>query len=156
METTPGGNTPIKFIFKNEQKQTIEVIMEINDEDKLIINTELNENNSNKKIFKGIYTLEEIKEKNNYFLSIQRTDEILNKLAVLLKDDNNANFKIDKKKIYLMIPTNVPSAPQIILELNEEGNINTKIEEMNKHIIKIEKENKELFDGKQRNEGKNI
>ena len=33
METTPGENTPIKFIFKNEQKQTIEVIMNINDED---------------------------------------------------------------------------------------------------------------------------
>ena len=49
METTPGGNTPIKLIFKDEQKQTIEVVMDINEEDNLIINTELNENNSIKK-----------------------------------------------------------------------------------------------------------
>ena len=91
METTPSGNTPIKFIFKDEQKQTIEVIMNINDEDKLIINTELNENNSNKKIFKALYSLEEIKEKNNYFSSIQKINEVLNKLEILLKDDNNAN-----------------------------------------------------------------
>jgi len=140
METTLGGNISKKFIFKDEQKQTIEVIMEINDEDKLVINTELNENNSNKKIFKGIYTLEEIKEKNNYFLSIQRIDEILNELIILLKDEKNANYKRDKKKIYLMIPTNVSSAPQVILELKEEGDINTKIEEMNEHMIKFEKE----------------
>ena len=66
MEATPGRNKPIKFIFKDEQKQTIEVIMNINDEDKLLINTELNENNSNKRTFKAIYSLEEIKEKNNY------------------------------------------------------------------------------------------
>ena len=64
--------------------------MEINDEDKLIINTELNENNSNKKIFKAIYSLEEIKEKNNYFSPIQKINEILNKLEILLKGDNNA------------------------------------------------------------------
>ena len=90
METTPRGNTSMKFIFKNEQKQIIKVIMEINDEDKLIINTELNENNSNKKIFKAIYSLEEIKEKNNYFSPIQKINEILNKLEILLKGDNNA------------------------------------------------------------------
>ena len=149
METTPEGNISIKFIFKNEQKQIIEVFMNINDEDKLIIYTELNENNSNKKIFKAIYSLEEIKEKNNYFSPTKRINEVFNKLEILLKDDNNANYKKDKNKIYLLIPTNISSAPQIILELKEEGNINTKIEEMkeelNKRMINLEKENKELL-----------
>jgi len=146
MIQTPVANAGKKFTFKNEQNQQIEVSMSINHE-KLTLNTRLNENTLNRKIFSSNYSFEEIKEKNKFFFLCQGINDVLNQIEFLLKDNNKANFKINQNQIYLTIPTNMPLAPEIIFELKEEKkDINTKVEELNEYIVKSEKDYQKNFE----------
>ena len=139
---TPGEK---KFSFKNEQNQKLEVVFSIA-HDKLSLSTELQENILNKKKYTSVYSFEEVKEKNKFFFLCQGINDVLNQLEILLKDDNKANFKIGTKEINLIIPTNMPLAPQILFEIKEiEKDINMKVEELNDYIIKTEKNSENNF-----------
>ena len=146
MIKTPVANAGKKFTFKNEQNQQIEVSMSINHE-KLTLNTRLNENTLNRKIFSSNYSFEEIKEKNKFFFLCQGINDVLNQIEFLLKDNNKANFKINQNQICLIITTNMPLAPEIIFELKEEKkDISTKVEELNEYIVKSEKDYQKNFE----------
>ena len=139
---TPGEK---KFSFKNEQNQKLEVVFSIA-HDKLSLSTELQENILNKKKYTSVYSFEEVKEKNKFFFLCQGINDVLNQIEILLKDDNKANFKIGTKEINLIIPTNMPLAPQILFEIKEiEKDINMKVEELNDYIIKTEKNSENNF-----------
>ena len=139
---TPGEK---KFSFKNDQNQKLEVVFSIA-HDKLSLSTELQENILNKKKYTSVYSFEEVKEKNKFFFLCQGINDVLNQLEILLKDDNKANFKIGTKEINLIIPTNMPLAPQILFEIKEiEKDINMKVEELNDYIIKTEKNSENNF-----------
>ena len=139
---TPGEK---KFSFKNDQNQKLEVVFSIA-HDKLSLSTELQENILNKKKYTSVYSFEEVKEKNKFFFLCQGINDVLNQIEILLKDDNKANFKIGTKEINLIIPTNMPLAPQILFEIKEiEKDINMKVEELNDYIIKTEKNSENNF-----------
>ena len=139
---TPGEK---KFSLKNEKNQKLEVVFSIA-HDKLSLSTELQENILNKKKYTSVYSFEEVKEKNKFFFLCQGINDVLNQIEILLKDDNKANFKIGTKEINLIIPTNMPLAPQILFEIKEiEKDINMKVEELNDYIIKTEKNSENNF-----------
>ena len=113
---TPGIQK--KFAFSNDQNQKIEVAMDTNN-NKLTLNTELNENILNKKKFTSIYSLDEVKEKNKFFFLCQSLNDVLNQIETLLQNNNSASFLKSRNKIELTIQTNMPLAPKIIFELKE-------------------------------------
>ena len=140
---TPGIQK--KFAFSNDQNQKIEVAMDTNN-NKLTLNTELNENILNKKKFTSIYSLDEVKEKNKFFFLCQSLNDVLNQIETLLQNNNNASFIKSRNKIELTIQTNMPLAPKIIFELKEtEKKIEDKVEELNDYIINTEKNSEKNF-----------
>ena len=113
MDTPQPINNQKKFLFRNAQNQTIEVIMEIND-NKLILSTELNENNLGYKKYSSFYSFDEIIVKNKFFNLCKNINDTLNLIEnLILKNSNNLTFKKAKNQIILFIPTD------IIFELNE-------------------------------------
>ena len=140
---TPGIQK--KFAFSNDQNQKIEVAMDTNN-NKLTLNTELNENILNKKKFTSIYSLDEVKEKNKFFFLCQSLNDVLNQIETLLQNNNSASFIKSRNKIELTIQTNMPLAPKIIFELKEtEKKIEDKVEELNDYIINTEKNSEKNF-----------
>ena len=127
------------FVIINDPNQKIEVLMDTNN-NKLTLNTELNENILNKKKYTSSYLLEEIIKKNQYFFLCKSLNDVLTQVESLLKDSKNASFKKSRNQITITIQTNMPLAPQIIFELKEiEKDLNTKVEELNDYIINTEK-----------------
>jgi len=111
----PSNSNQRKFLFINDQNQTIDIFMEINN-NKLILSTELNEY----KKYSSFYSFDAMKEKNKYFYLCQDLEDALNQIEILiLKNKNNVIFKKSDNKIILNIPTNINLSPQIIFELKE-------------------------------------
>ena len=136
---------PKKFIFKNNQNQKTEVNISIN-RDKITISAGLNENILSKKFFRSTYTLDEVKEKNKFFFLCQGLNDVLNQLEILLKDNNNATFRVSTNQMNLKIPTNMPLAPEILFDLTEiEKDDHSKIEELTDYIVKSEENYKNIF-----------
>ena len=119
MVKTPAANVRKDFIFKNKQNQQLEVSITIKNE-KFIINTQLNENTLNKKIFSSNYSFDEIKENNRIFFLCQEINDVLNQIELILKDNNKVSFIINQNQILLTISTNIFLEPEIIFELKEE------------------------------------
>ena len=115
----PTNSNQRKFLFINDQNQAIDIFMEINN-NKLIISTELNENNLGKKKYSSFYSFDAMKEKNKFFCLCQDLEDALNQIEILiLKNKNNVTFKKSDNKIMLSVPTNINLSPQIIFELKE-------------------------------------
>ena len=111
----PSNSNQRKFLFINDQNQTIDIFMEINN-NKLILSTEFNEN----KKYNSFYSFDAMKEKNKFFCLCQDLEDALNQIEILiLKNKNNVTFKKSDNKIILNIPTNINLSPQIIFELKE-------------------------------------
>jgi len=127
------------FFITDDQNQKIEVLMDTSN-NKLTLNTELNENILNKKKYTSSYSFDEVKDKNKYFFLCQSLNDVVTQVESLLKDNKNATFKKSRNQITITIQTNMPLAPQIIFELKEiEKDINTKVEELNDYILHTEK-----------------
>ena len=140
----PSPGSAKKIAFKNNQGQKIEVNMEIKDSN-LCFKSEISENALAKKRYESKYSLEAIKENNKFFFLCQYITDVYKQIEILSND--KSNFIIEQNKMILHIPTNMPLAPEIVIELNEiEKNINTKVEELNDYIIKKEKQNDSKLD----------
>ena len=135
---TSGEGKNIKF--KNLNGQEIEVKMFIKDQN-LFFDTEISENKLSKKKYLSNFSIEALKEKNQFFFLCKNINDIYKQIDIL-SNDNKLTFVQKAKKINLVIPTNMPLAPEIKIELNEiEKNIDSKVQELNDYIIKSEKQN---------------
>ena len=107
------------FSFKNKQgTTTIEVIIGIK-KNNITFKTELSENPLNKRRFFSKYSIDSIKEKNQFFFLCKNLNDIFRQIELLTKD-NKSIYILDHSKINLSIPTNMPLAPEIKIELLEE------------------------------------
>ena len=135
---TLGKEKNIKF--KNSDGQEIEVKMYAKDQS-LLFETEIQENMLNKKKYFSSYSIEAIKEKNQFFFFCKNIDDIFKQIDTL-STVNKLTFIQEAKNLNLVIPTNMPLAPEIKIELKEiEKNLDSKVQELNDYIIKSEKNN---------------
>ena len=126
--------------FKNLNGQEIEVKMYIKEQN-LFFDTEIPENKLSKKKYLSSFSTEALKEKNQFFFLCKSINDIYKQIDIL-SNDNKLVFIQEDKKLNLIIPTNMPLAPEIKIELKEiEKNIDSKVQELNDYIIKSEKQN---------------
>ena len=84
------------------------------------------------------FSTEALKEKNQFFFLCKSINDIYKQIDILSKD-NKWVFIQEDKKLNLIIPTNMPLAPEIKIELKEiEKNIDSKVQELNDYIINSE------------------
>ena len=131
---TLGKEKNIKF--ENSNGQEIEVKMYTKDQS-LLFETEIQENKLNKKKYFSSYSIEPIKEKNQFFFLCKNIDDIFKQIDTL-STGNKLRFIQEAKNLNLVIPTNMPLAPEIKIELKE---MDSKVQELNDYIIKSEKNN---------------
>ena len=128
------------FLFKNNQGSTIEVKINIKDNN-IIFKTELSENQLNKRRFSSKYSIDAIKENNKYFFLCQNLNDIYKQIDLLAKE-NKSSYVLEHSKIDLIIPTNMELAPEIKIELLEEQkDLLTKVNDINEYILNKEKVN---------------
>ena len=129
------------FSFKNKQgTTTIEVIIGIK-KNNITFKTELSENPLNKRRFFSKYSIDSIKEKNQFFFLCKNLNDIFRQIELLTKD-NKSIYILDHSKIDLSIPTNMPLAPEIKVELFEEQqDLSAKVNDLNEYILNKEKVN---------------
>ena len=126
--------------FKNLNGQEIDVKMYIKEQN-LFFDTEIPENKLSKKKYSSSFSTEALKEKNQFFFLCKSINDIYKQIDILSKD-NKLVFIQEDKKLNLIIPTNMPLAPEIKIELKEiEKNIDSKVQELNDYIINSEKQN---------------
>ena len=107
--------------FKDNQGKIIDVKIFMQDNN-IYFQTVLMENEENNKNYLSIYSFDNIKGNNKYFFLCENINDIFNQI-ILLSKKNESNFMLDKNinKLYLIIQTNMILAPEIKIELNEEG-----------------------------------
>ena len=126
--------------FKNLNGQEIEVKMYMKEQN-LFFDTEIPENKLSKKKYLSSFSTEALKEKNQFFFLCKSINDIYKQIDIL-SNDNKLVFIQEDKKLNLIIPTNMPLAPEIKIELKEiEKNIDSKVQDLNDYIIKSEKQN---------------
>jgi len=126
--------------FKDNQGKIIDVKIFIQDNN-IYFQTVLMANEENNQNFISLYSFDNIKEINKYFFLCENINDIFNQI-ILLSRENKSHFILDKNinKLYLIIQTNMILAPEIKVELNEEGKSESSImNETNNYIIKQEK-----------------
>lgn len=135
--------TPVEekaFQFRDNQGTTIEVHITVMDNN-MIFKTTLNENQINKKSFSSKYSLDSIKEKNQFFFLCRNINDVFKQINLLAKE-NKSRYLLNNSKIELTIPTNMELAPEIKIELKEEQrDLSDKVNDLNEYILNKEKAN---------------
>ena len=98
------------FKFKDINGQEIKVKIYIQDKN-LFFYTE-----SNAKKYTSNYSIETIKNNNQIFFLCKNINDVYNQIEALAKE-NRSNFIAENNTIHLFIPTNVPLAPEITIDL---------------------------------------
>ena len=114
------------FKFKDINDQEIKVKINIQDKD-LFFYTELYT-----KKYKSNYSIETIKKDNQIFFLCKSINDVYDQIEALAKD-NKSTFIEENNTIHLFIPTNIPLAPEIKVELLciEDNNNISKVEDIN-------------------------
>ena len=129
----PNISNQRKFLFRDDQNQTIDVIIDVNN-NMLTLNTDLSKSNLGNKKYSSFYSFDEMRKKNKFFFLCENIDDSLYQIENLIsKNKNNLTFKKSQNQISIFIPTNINLAPKIIFELKE--NDENAIDYMDKDVI---------------------
>ena len=135
--------TPVEekaFQFRDNQGSTIDVHITVMDNN-MIFKTTLNKNQINKKSFSSKYSIDAIKEKNQFFFLCRNINDVFKQINLLAKE-NKSRYQLNNSKIELTIPTNMELAPEIKIELIEEQrDLSDKVNDLNEYILNKEKAN---------------
>ena len=135
--------TPVEekaFQFRDNQGSTIDVHITVMDNN-MIFKTTLNKNQINKKSFSSKYSIDAIKEKNQFFFLCRNINDVFKQINLLAKE-NKSKYQLNNSKIELTIPTNMELAPEIKIELIEEQrDLSDKVNDLNEYILNKEKAN---------------